>query len=161
MRKYIFICFLGIFFSCKNQKENEIVDIKRNEKEKVVEVKVKDSLLFDQEGKIIGVSHLENNVREGFSLIFDEKKHTPKYLVEYNEGKRNKIIIEFYDEGKIKSFRSADISSDSQKMKFHDNGVIQSIGNTIKGRGEGRWYYFDKEGKLTEEIIYEEGQVVD
>ena len=133
--------------------------LKRIEKKEAV--KVKDSIFFDEEGKIIGISHFENNVREGFSLILDEKTNTPKYLVQYTEGKRDKVIIAFYNDGKIKSFRSADIYNDSQSMKFHKNGVINDIGNTVKGRADGIWYYFDEEGKLIKETMYKEGQVVD
>ena len=95
MRKYIFICFLGIFFSCKNQKENEIVDIKRNEKEKVVEVKVKDSLLFDQEGKIIGVSHhffltrRKSQIRAIFDVIIYLKLLTNRRKGERAKGQED------------------------------------------------------------------------
>lgn len=159
MKKYLFVCLLGMFFNCTNQQKSEVIDSKKNKAEDIIEVK--DSLFFNEEGKIINVSHFENNVREGFSLIFDEKTHSPKYLVEYNEGKKDKVVIAFYNDGRIKSFRSADIDTDSQKMKFHENGVIKSIGNTIKGKGDGTWYYFDKAGKLVKEVIYEEGQVID
>lgn len=159
MKKYLFICLLSIFFNCKNQQERNIPDSKKNKDEGAIEVK--DSLFFNSEGKIIVISHFENNIREGFSLILDENTNYPKYLVEYNEGKRDKVIIAFDSNGKIESLRSADIHSDSQKMKFHENGVIKSIGNTVKGRGEGIWYYFDKEGKLVKEVVYEKGQVID
>lgn len=46
-------------------------------------------------------------------------------------------------------------------MKFHENGVIKSIGDTVKGRGDGIWYYFDEKGKLIKKTIYKEGQVLD
>ena len=133
MKKYLLVCLLGIFFGCTNQKKSEIVGSKKNKAEYVIQVK--DSLIFNEEGNIIDVAHFENNVREGFSLIFDEKTHSPKYLVEYNEGKSDKVIIAFYSDGRIKSFGSADVHDNSQKMKFHKNGAIKSIGNTIKGKG--------------------------
>jgi hypothetical protein len=34
--------------------------------------------------------------------------------------KRDGVIIEFYENGVIKSFRSADIYHDSQNIKFHE-----------------------------------------
>lgn len=158
MKKYLFICLLGTFFNCTNQQKSVVVDSKKSVKEDIIEVK--DSLLFNKVGKIIGASHFENNVREGFSLIFDEKTHNPKYLVEYNEGKRDRVIIAFNNDGKIKSFRSADIYHDGQTMDFHENGVIKEIGNTVKGRADGTCYYFNKEGELIRKVLYEKGKIL-
>ncbi len=158
MKKYFFICLLGIFFACKEQRNSNIVNSKKNEKEDGI--KIKDSLILNKEGKITNVSHFENDIKDGFSLIFDEETNVPKYLVEYNKGKRDKVIIEFYNDGKIESFRSADIYNNSQKMKFHENGVIKSIGNTVKGKGDGIWYYFNKEGELIKKVLYEQGEVL-
>lgn len=158
MKKYLFICLLGIFFNCTNQPKSEVIDVKKNRKEDVIEVK--DSLLFNEEGKIIGVSHFENNIQEGFSLVLNEETNTPKYLVEFNNGKNDKILIRFYEDGKIESFGTAGLFNDSQRMVFHKNGVIKDIGNTVKGRADGIWYYFDEEGKLIKKVIYKKGQVV-
>ncbi len=156
MKKYLFIWLLGIFFNCTNQQKNNIVHSK--EKENVLDVR--DSLFFNDENKIIGVSHFENNIQEGFSLILDEKTNIPKYIVQYTKGKRDKVIIAFDNEGKMKSFRSADIYNDSQSMKFHENGVIKEIGNTIKGRADGICYYFDEEGKQIKKVLYAKGNIV-
>jgi antitoxin component YwqK of YwqJK toxin-antitoxin module len=159
MKKYLFVYLLMMFFSCKDQQKKEIVDVRETAQENVIEVK--DSLLFSDEGKIINVSHFENNIREGFSLILDEKTNLPKYLVEYNQGKRDKVIIAFNEDGKIKSFRSADIYHDGQRMDFHKSGALKEVGNTVKGKANGICYYFDEEGKLVKEVIYEKGQVID
>ncbi|GAB1855966.1 hypothetical protein MHTCC0001_08010 [Flavobacteriaceae bacterium MHTCC 0001] len=165
MKKYLFITgLLVIVFSCKDVSKSDDtskVDINITEKTEEKDIVIfKDSLDFDDEQKIIKVSHYENSIREGYSLIFDKKTHRPKYLVEYNKGKRDKVIIEFYDDGKIKSFRTANRNEDSQKMKFHENGMIESIGNTVKGKGDGEWYYFDEDGKLIKKTLYKNGQVL-
>lgn len=157
MKKYLFLCLLGIFFACIDQKKDDS-DSRQNSKESVVQIK--DSLLFNKENKIIDAIHYKNNVKEGFSLIFDENTHCLRYLIEYDEGKSDKIIVEFYDEGRIKSFRSADINSNSQKMSFYENGTVKSIGNTAHGKGNGVWYYFDEKGKLSRKVLYQNGQIV-
>ena len=95
-------------------------------------LKTGNGFFFDQNGNIVGFRHYENNILNGYGLYLNEKTLRPKYLVENNEGNRDGVLIEFYDDGVIKSFRSADISTDSQKIKFHQNGAIKSIGQTKK-----------------------------
>ncbi|AXP80075.1 hypothetical protein CJ739_982 [Mariniflexile rhizosphaerae] len=158
MKKYLFVWLLGIFINCTNQQKSNVVHSKENEKENTLNIK--DSLFFNDEDKIVGVSHFENNIQEGFSLILDEKTNIPKYLVQYTHGKRDKIIIAFDNDGKMKSFRSSDIHNDSQSMKFHKNGVIKEIGNTIKGKANGICYYFDEEGKQISKVLYDNGNIV-
>lgn len=158
MKKYLFIYLLVIFFNCNNKQEAKISQSK--EVENKTNIQLKDSLIFNEEDKILSISHFENNIKEGYSLIFDEETNIPKYLVEYNDGKRDKVIIEFNNDGKIKSFRSADIFHDGQTMNFHENGLIKEIGNTIKGKANGIHHYFNNEGKLIKKVLYDKGQII-
>lgn len=157
MKEYLLICLFYVFVACGNKQKNENLIYNKNDSLNITQVK--DSLIFSKEDKIIEISHYQNNVKDGFSLILNKTTHLPKYLVEYNEGKRDEIIIEFYNDGKIKSLRTADIYGDSQRIKFHQNGVIKSIGNTVKGRGDGLWYYFNNEGKQIKKVLYDEGKI--
>ena len=150
MKKCLLICVI-IFFSCSSKKE---------ESKNINNLNVRDSLLFNEEKKIVGISHFKNEQKNGLSITFNRETYTPKYLVEYNSGKRDGLIIDFYNEGKIKSLRTADLFGDSQKMEFHENGVIKSVGNTVKGRANGLWRYFNNEGELIKEVVYENGQQV-
>lgn len=151
MKSYFLIFCLVALASC--EKNNKTKDFKDS-------LQTKDSISFNQEGKIIDVSHYKNNIREGFSIVFNDGNRVPKYFVEYNKGKRDGIIIELYDDGRIKSFRTGGINSNSQRIKFHENGILKSIGNTIHGKGNGTWYYFDEDGELENEILYENGQIL-
>ncbi|WP_109299986.1 hypothetical protein [Aquimarina sp. AU474] len=114
--------------------------------------------LFDQNENVVGLKHYENDTLNGYGLLLNENTFRPKYLYETNNGKKDGVIIEFYDEGIIKSFRSADIYNYSQKIKFHKNGVIKSIGQTENGgKAQGTWLYFDENGKLEKSVEYENG----
>ncbi|MFD1096122.1 hypothetical protein [Salegentibacter chungangensis] len=114
---------------------------------------------FDQNENIVGFKHYEKDTLNGYGLILNKDTFRPKYLYETNNGKRDGVMIEFYENGVIKSFRSADIFNDSQNIKFHENGAIKMIGQTKKGRGNGTVYYFDENGILEETIEYENGNV--
>ena len=115
---------------------------------------------FDQSGNVLGFNHYENDTLNGYGLYLNEKTLRPKYLVETNKGKRDGVLIQFYDDGVIKEFRSADISNESQKLSFHENGAIESIGKTkIGGQAHGTWLFFDENGKLEKTVEFENGNV--
>ena len=106
---------------------------------------------FDNNQNIIGFDHYQNDSLNGYELILSEN-FRPKYLFEKNNGKRDGVLISFYENGVIKRFRSADIFHDSQNITFHENGTIKSIGQTKKGRGNGPTFYFDKNGILEKTV---------
>ncbi len=114
---------------------------------------------FDPNGNVIGFKHFENDSVNGYGLILNENTLRPKYLYESNNGKRDGVIIEFYENGVIKKFRSADIFNDSQTIRFHENGTIKEKRKKKKGRGNGTVYYFDENGKLEKTVEYENGNV--
>ena len=93
MKEYLLICLFYVFVACGNKQKNENLIYNKNDSLNITQVK--DSLIFSKEDKIIEISHYQNNVKDGFSLILNKTTHLPKYLVEYNEGKRDEIIIEF------------------------------------------------------------------
>ncbi|WP_127844217.1 toxin-antitoxin system YwqK family antitoxin [Psychroflexus aestuariivivens] len=115
-------------------------------------------LLFDRNNNIIGLRHYENDTLHGFGLLLNKKTFRPKYLYEVNNGVFDGVIIDFYDNGSIKSFRNKDTFNDSQTLEFHENGVIKKIGQTKKGQSHGTIFYFDKSGKLEKKVEYEEGE---
>jgi len=115
---------------------------------------------FDHNENIIGFRHYENDTLNGYGLSLNENTFRPKYLYETNNGKRDGVILEFYDDGIIKSFRSSDIYNYSQKLKFHNNGTIKSIGQTKNGgQAQGTWFYFDENGKLEKTVKYDNENV--
>ncbi|MBB6681516.1 hypothetical protein H4O20_08680 [Aequorivita sp. 609] len=117
-------------------------------------------LLFDLNENIIGFRHYENDTLNGYGILLNENNFRPKYLYEANKGKRDGVLISFYDNGKIKKFRSADTFSDSQILRFHENGVIREIGQTKSGRAHGIYLYFDENGILEKKVKYENGNIV-
>jgi antitoxin component YwqK of YwqJK toxin-antitoxin module len=121
-------------------------------------IKTGNKIWFDNNQNIIGFEHYQNDSLNGYGLMLNEN-FRPKYLFEKNNGKRDGVIIEFYENGVIKSFRSADIYHDSQNIKFHENGTIKSIGQTKKGRGNGTTFYFDRNGILEKTVELENGNI--
>ncbi len=121
-------------------------------------IKTGNKLWFDQKQNIIGFEHYQNDSLNGYGLMLN-KNFRPKYLYEKNNGKRDGVIIEFYENGVIKSFRSADIYHDSQNIEFHENGTIKRIGQTKTGRGNGLTFYFDENGILEKTVELENGNV--
>ena len=122
-------------------------------------LRVGNGFFFDKNENILGFIHYENDTLNGFGLYLNEKTLRPKYLVEATKGKRDGVLMEFYNDGVIKSFRSADIYNDSQNIEFHKNGTIKSIGQTKEGRAHGTWLYFDEHGKLEKTVEYENGNI--
>lgn len=173
------IIILLTLFSCKSfsqNKESEKTESTQAEKTDTIinyrsdgtkefEVLTKNGLksgngfFFDQNKNIVGFKHFENDSLNGYGLILNENRFRPKYLYEANNGKRDGVIIEFYENGIIKSFRNADIFNDSQIIRFHENGTIKEIGQTKKGRGNGTVFYFDEKGILEKTVEYENGSI--
>ncbi|MCH4824577.1 hypothetical protein ML462_15495 [Gramella lutea] len=123
-------------------------------------LKTGNGYFFDKNENIIGFRHYENDTLNGYGLYLNENTFKPKYLVENNKGKRDGVVIQFYEDGVIKSFRSSDIYNDSQKIEFHNNGTIKSIGKTkTGGQAQGTWLYFNEKGKLDKTVEYENGNV--
>jgi len=121
-------------------------------------IKQGNKLWFDDKENIIGFEHYQNDSLNGYGIMLNDN-FRPKYLFEKNNGIRDGILIEFYENGVIKSFRSADIYNDSQRISFHENGTIKEIGQTKKGRGSGTIFYFDKNGILEKTVELEKGNV--
>ena len=121
-------------------------------------IKTGNKIWFDKNQDIIGFEHYQNDSLNGYGLMLNEN-FRPKYLYEKNNGKRDGVIIEFYESGVIKSFRSADLFNDSQRIDFHENGTIKEIGQTKKGRGNGTFYYFNDNGILEKSVELENGNV--
>ncbi|MFI2742495.1 hypothetical protein ACG2LH_07125 [Zhouia sp. PK063] len=44
-------------------------------------------------------------------------------------------------------------------MNFNQDGIISSIGSTVKGKSNGVWYYFNDAGDMIEKKNYNNGQV--
>nr|WP_288934234.1 hypothetical protein [uncultured Allomuricauda sp.] len=117
--------------------------------------------MYNRDNEIVGFKHFQNDTLNGYGLSLFESTKTPKYIFEFNKGKLNGVIIGFYENGRIKHFRSSDIYSESQKMEFHENGVIKAIGKTKKGgHAHGTWFYFDKNGMLERTAEYENGEPI-
>lgn len=115
--------------------------------------------MYNELNEIVGFKHFENDTLNGFGLSLYSKTKIPKHIFQYQNGKRDGIIISFHENGKIERFRSSDIYSVSQKLLFYENGVIKSIGQTQKGGKAFRtWLYFNEEGILERTVEYENGE---
>jgi len=116
-------------------------------------------LLLGEDGNIVGIRHYESDTLNGFGLLLNENTFKPKHIYQSKNGKPEGVLIDFYESGIIKKFRTADIFNDSQILEFHENGVIKEIGQTKKGKAHGTFFYFDVNGKLEKRVEYEGGNV--
>ncbi|CAM3546131.1 toxin-antitoxin system YwqK family antitoxin [Aequorivita lipolytica] len=122
-------------------------------------LKTGSGFLFDRNENIVGLKHFENDTLNGYGLLLYENTFKPNYLYESNNGKRDGVLIAFYENGVIKSFRSADLFNDGQHIEFHENGTIKEIGQTKKGKAHGTVFYFDNNGILKKKVEYENGNI--
>lgn len=90
----------------------------------------------------------------GYYEAFGEKGN---YLEDKKEGLwekrnyKNQIILrETYKEG---------ILNGLYEKYTNDNGILLEKGETINGRREGIWYFYDKNGKLEVEAEFENGRI--
>ncbi len=115
--------------------------------------------MYNGQNEIVGFKHFENDTVNGFGLSLYNKTKKPKHIYQYNNGKMDGMIISFYENGIIEKFRSSDIFSISQKLRFHKNGVIKSIGQTQEGgKAFGTWLYLNEKGILDRTVEYENGE---
>ena len=115
--------------------------------------------MYNELNEIVGFKHYENDTLNGFGLSLYRDSKIPKHIFQFNKGELDGIIISFYENGIIERFRSSDFYSYSQKLSFHKNGVIKSIGQTQKGgKAFGTWFYFNEKGILERTVEYENGE---
>ena len=179
-KTFLHIFILLILFSCDSysqKKKSEKIESTRTEKidtiteyredgtkdfvvQTVNGLKNGNEILFDQNENIVGLKHYKNDTLNGYGILLNENNFRPKYLYEVNNGRRDGVLISFYDNGKMKKFRSADLFNDAQILRFHENGVIKEIGQTISGKAHGIYLYFNENGILEKKVRYENGNVV-
>ena len=179
MKNIIYIILL-LFTCCKtssqvNKIDTESTDLKSEKRDtltsyqengaKNLEVLLVDGkkegngFMYNERNEIVGFKHFEKDTLDGFGLSLYSDTKTPKHIFQYNKGKMNGIIVSFHKNGSIERFRSSDIYSVSQKLNFHENGVIKSIGQTQKGgKAFGTWLYFNEKGVLERTVEYENGE---
>ena len=117
------------------------------------------SYMYNQNDEIVGFLHYKNDTLSGYGVYLYKDSKIPKYIAEFKDGEREGIIIEFDETGRIKYFSSGGIYTESQKIRFHENGVIKSIGKTkVGGQAHGTRLYFNEKGILERMVEYENGE---
>lgn len=125
------------------------------------EDKLKGIVVYFKEDVVVLSKTFDDNKENGFGILLDEKSLKPKFIYEANENVRDGVLVNFYENGIMKSFRSKSLNSkNSQYFEFHPNGVLKSIGYMNDGVYDGYVYFFNDVGKIEEKVFYKNGNVV-
>lgn len=125
-----------------------------------IEGKLNGQAKFYKNTNLVMSKMYEEDKESGYNVIFHDSIIIPKYIYHSKEGKRTGLLLEFHENGAIKSFRESKIHSDGQYFKFNENGTIKLIGYKVKGQLQGWVYKFNNNGKLEKKILYEKGNII-
>lgn len=117
---------------------------------------------FNRDGLLLE----ENAISEGkfngaFSMYYDLGSEFINYKGTYNQDKLQDTLFEYYDDGKIASFKIfANGSTNGDFKSFYRNGQIASQFKLVNGNREGAYKSFYSNGKLREEGDYKNGVAI-
>lgn len=124
--------------------------------------KLRGIVVYYRNDNVVLSKTFNDNKENGFSLLLDDKSLKPKFIYESNNDKRNGVLIDFYENGIMKTFRTNSLESkNSQYFEFYSNGMLKSIGNKTNGMYSGYVYYFKEDGKIDKKILYENGEIIE
>jgi len=94
--------------------------------------------------------------KNGIKTICFPESEIPQVVVEYRDGKMNGELREYYRNGhlKLRQYYVDDRATDSSFL-YHENGSIAEIQYKKDFKKSGTWKKFNKDGKLYEEISFD------
>lgn len=124
----------------------------------------KDSLwsFYDEDGKLLSTENYNNGLKEGKSIIY----YTDGTILEegnYKNDKKNGSFKQFYPDKQIKMESSyKDGVMIGKNAFYYPNGMLANIGYlNEKGNKFGVWLSKDKDGKVTEREVYDDGNLLE
>ncbi len=97
---------------------------------------------------------------EEYEIYCENKGMSPE--VSYKKDKKNKVWIEYYKTGKIKTKGYCkDGKKDGEWTEYYENGNLKSIGTYKDNEKEGTWIFYRENGKLKKVRRYTKGYLVD
>ena len=120
------------------------------------------SLKFDKNGFIKNSKSYKDTMQNGISISYhnDSSIVYPKFIYNYVNDKRGGLLLEFNDNGGLKTIRESSLFDNGQYITFNENGSIKFICKNEKGQFSGWGYHFDENGKIIKKSFYEEGDVI-
>lgn len=117
-------------------------------------------IYYDNGNKPIGYSEFELGNKEGISMNLHPETLKLEYIANYKNDKIEGLLIDFYENGVIKSIRENSVNGEGKVIKFYENGVIKSLIKTIDGKASGYKYKYKEDGSLLSKELYYKGEVV-
>ncbi len=108
---------------------------------------------------LIGEENYKEGKKHGVSktYYFDTGKVSEE--TNWENGIEHGIWKQFYHNGKQRlETKIENGKRNSAYIKYHDNGIIETKGAYKQDVMEGKWYYYDREGKQVDVITYTNGK---
>lgn len=123
--------------------------------------KLRGIVVYFKNDDIVLSKTFKENKENGFGVLLDDKSLKPRYIYEANNDIRDGVLVDFYENGVVKSFRTKSLQSDNaQFFEFYSTGILKSIGYKSNGVYVGYVYYFREDGKLEKKIFYKDGEII-
>jgi antitoxin component YwqK of YwqJK toxin-antitoxin module len=108
----------------------------------------------------IAACNPEDSFENGEKTFYFPGTNTIKKQIHYKNGKKNGLMQEFYQDGKLKARQFfVNDSLDDTTVVYHPNGKLKLI-HTYKNRlKHGFWRDYNKEGKLYSELCFKNGKL--
>jgi len=105
---------------------------------------IKKYATYHDNGRVKAEGIINNGERDGEWKIFNQKGDLEK--------------LAYFDFGELVVERETDITK--KLVDYHDNGRIKAEGNTFYGHRDGKWNFYNENGKLKRTAYYLLGEVV-
>lgn len=123
--------------------------------------KLKGLVVYFKDNDVILSKFFSNAEENGFGIVLDDKSLKPKFIYEIKNDIKNGVLIDFYENGMIKSFRTKPISSaNAQYFEFHSNGTLKIIGHKNNGLFNDYVYYLNEKGNIEKRVFYKNGEAI-
>lgn len=183
-RIHLFLLLSGLLVSC-GQGTEVSSDLSRYELTSINGSSHQKATLTTKDGEILEEGFVENGVKDGQWIYYNPQNESIKKIENYLEGKLNGVVLEFstlhettsrthyvagqkdgyhaqYKRGRMKlEGYYKDGQLHGRMTKYHDySSKILSETDYKYGKQHGIYRYYDPEGNITLDYLYENGEKV-
>ena len=118
------------------------------------------SIIYGKNKNIIHLIHYEKGRKNGKEILYNEAGKVKKET-DYKNNMKYGTEKEYSDDGEILLLEANYVEGllHGSYVSFHEDGNRKFEGRAMDGKFHGEAYFYDKNGDLESEVIYEHGEV--
>ena len=123
--------------------------------DKALEIKTGPFKYFHKNGSISSEGYFHKNKKVGLWKSWTDKNFLIDSSYYNQEGILSRISVRWNEEGTVTDSIVSDDLGNGYQKSFWSDGTLKNYGSLEKGKKQNRWTYYHKNGKISQEVIYE------